>query len=179
MPRIPGIPHLRAVQALEKAGFRVARQGRHIVMTDGRGIVTIPRHDPVDAHTMKVTKRRAEGSAVILVLWAVLICCVAIGSLLPASSPVLAAAGRLGVSDKALHFGAYMALSALPVIGFRDWKRGIAVGLSMVVLGVLMEAVQQFAPGRAAELGDVMANGAGVSCGTLLGLPIRACIALL
>jgi predicted RNA binding protein YcfA (HicA-like mRNA interferase family) len=37
---------------LEKAGFYVARQGKHIVMTDGRRIVTIPRHDPVDAFTM-------------------------------------------------------------------------------------------------------------------------------
>ena len=52
MPKIPGIPHLRAVKALEKAGFLVARQGKHIVMTDGARILTIPRHDPVDAHTM-------------------------------------------------------------------------------------------------------------------------------
>jgi len=52
MPSIPGIPHLRAVKALEKAGFYIARQGKHIVMTDGRRIVTIPRHDPVDAFTM-------------------------------------------------------------------------------------------------------------------------------
>ncbi|MGP8247629.1 MAG: type II toxin-antitoxin system HicA family toxin [Bryobacteraceae bacterium] len=52
MPKIPGIPHLRAVKALEKAGLYVARQGKHIVMTDGRRIVTIPRHDPVDAVTM-------------------------------------------------------------------------------------------------------------------------------
>ena len=52
MPKIAGIAHLRAVRALERAGFRVARQGRHIVMTDGRRIVTIPRHDPVDAMTM-------------------------------------------------------------------------------------------------------------------------------
>jgi predicted RNA binding protein YcfA (HicA-like mRNA interferase family) len=50
--KIAGIPHLRAVKALEKAGFRIARQGRHIVMTDGVRIVTIPRHDPVDASTM-------------------------------------------------------------------------------------------------------------------------------
>ena len=52
MPKIPGISHLRAVRALEKVGFHVARQGKHIVMTDGRRIVTIPRHDPVDALTM-------------------------------------------------------------------------------------------------------------------------------
>ena len=52
MPKISGIPHLRAVKALEKAGFYVARQGKHIVMTDGSRILTIPRHDPVDAFTM-------------------------------------------------------------------------------------------------------------------------------
>jgi predicted RNA binding protein YcfA (HicA-like mRNA interferase family) len=37
---------------LERAGFRIARQGKHVVMTDGQRIVTIPRHDPVDACTL-------------------------------------------------------------------------------------------------------------------------------
>ena len=40
------------MRALQKAGFRVARQGKHIVMTDGVRIITIPRHDPVNAFTM-------------------------------------------------------------------------------------------------------------------------------
>jgi hypothetical protein len=40
------------VNALEKAGFRVARQGKHIVMTGGVRIVKIPRHDPVNAYMM-------------------------------------------------------------------------------------------------------------------------------
>jgi predicted RNA binding protein YcfA (HicA-like mRNA interferase family) len=52
VPKIPGVPHLKAVRALEKAGFSIARQGKHIVMSDGRRIVTIPRHDPVNAYTM-------------------------------------------------------------------------------------------------------------------------------
>lgn len=52
MGKISGIPHLRAVKAFEKAGFRVARQGKHIVMTDGVRILTVPRHNPVDAQTM-------------------------------------------------------------------------------------------------------------------------------
>jgi predicted RNA binding protein YcfA (HicA-like mRNA interferase family) len=56
---IAGVPHLRAVRALEKAGFRVAREGRHIVMTDGEHVVTIPRHDPVNANTMGVIVRGA------------------------------------------------------------------------------------------------------------------------
>ncbi len=52
MPRIPGVNHLRAVAALEKAGFRVVRQGKHIVMSDGTRLLTIPRHNPVNALTM-------------------------------------------------------------------------------------------------------------------------------
>lgn len=52
MPSIPGVNHLLAVRALEKAGFRIARQGKHIVMTNGSRIVTIPRHNPVNAFTM-------------------------------------------------------------------------------------------------------------------------------
>ncbi|MFP5205318.1 MAG: type II toxin-antitoxin system HicA family toxin [Acidobacteriota bacterium] len=52
MPSIPGVNHLRAVAALEKAGFRILRQGSHIVMTDGTRILTIPRHNPVNAFTM-------------------------------------------------------------------------------------------------------------------------------
>lgn len=52
MPKLPGINHLDAVRALEKAGFRVARQGKHIVMTNEVRILTIPRSNPVNAYTM-------------------------------------------------------------------------------------------------------------------------------
>lgn len=52
MPRLPGINHLKAVKALEKAGFRVIRQGKHIVMSDGVRYLTIPRANPVNAYTM-------------------------------------------------------------------------------------------------------------------------------
>ena len=119
------------------------------------------------------------GHTIILALWAVLICCVVVGSLLPAASPVMIAIGRLHIWDKLQHFGAYLALSILPVIGFRDKRRGLMAGLSMFLLGVLMEAGQHFSPGRAMELGDVVANGVGVGCGTLLGLPVRALMAML
>jgi predicted RNA binding protein YcfA (HicA-like mRNA interferase family) len=52
MGKLPGVNHLDAVRALEKAGFHIARQGKHIVMTDGVRILTIPRHNPVNAYTM-------------------------------------------------------------------------------------------------------------------------------
>jgi predicted RNA binding protein YcfA (HicA-like mRNA interferase family) len=53
MPKIPGVNHLRAVRALERAGFRILRDGKkHIVMSDGNRFLTIPRNNPVNAFTM-------------------------------------------------------------------------------------------------------------------------------
>ena len=52
MPKIPGVNHLDAVRALERAGFAVVRQGKHIVMSNGTRILTIPRHNPVNAFTL-------------------------------------------------------------------------------------------------------------------------------
>lgn len=52
MAKLPGVNHLEAVRALERAGFRILRQGKHIVMSDGVRKVTIPRHNPVNAITM-------------------------------------------------------------------------------------------------------------------------------
>jgi glutamine cyclotransferase len=53
MPKIPGINHLRAVRALEGAGFSILRDGKkHIVMSDGTRFLTIPRNNPVNAFTM-------------------------------------------------------------------------------------------------------------------------------
>jgi len=52
VPKLSGINHLDAVRALEKAGFRIIRQSKHIVMSDGTRILTIPRNNPVNAYTM-------------------------------------------------------------------------------------------------------------------------------
>ncbi len=52
MGKVPGVNHLDAIRALVKAGFRVVRQGKHTVMSDGVRILTIPRHYPVNAFTM-------------------------------------------------------------------------------------------------------------------------------
>jgi predicted RNA binding protein YcfA (HicA-like mRNA interferase family) len=52
VPKIAGVNHRDAIRALEKAGFRVAREGKHVVMTNGVRILTIPRHNPVNAFTM-------------------------------------------------------------------------------------------------------------------------------
>ena len=52
MSKIPGVNHLDAVRALQKVGFSIARQGKHIVMSNGTRILTIPRHNPVNAFTL-------------------------------------------------------------------------------------------------------------------------------
>lgn len=52
MPKLSGINHLRAVRALEKAGFKIVREGKHIVMSDGSRFITIPRNNPINAYTM-------------------------------------------------------------------------------------------------------------------------------
>jgi predicted RNA binding protein YcfA (HicA-like mRNA interferase family) len=52
MPSLPGINHQRAVNAFKKSGFWITRQGKHITMTNGERIITIPRSNPVNAYTM-------------------------------------------------------------------------------------------------------------------------------
>jgi predicted RNA binding protein YcfA (HicA-like mRNA interferase family) len=52
MGKIPGVNHLAAIRALEKAGFSIIRQGKHIIMSDGVRILSIPRNNPINALTM-------------------------------------------------------------------------------------------------------------------------------
>jgi len=52
LPKLPGINHLQAIKAFEKAGFHIERQGKHVTMFDGSRIITIPRHNPIHAFTM-------------------------------------------------------------------------------------------------------------------------------
>lgn len=63
MAKLPGINHLDAVRALKKAGFRVIRKGKHIVMSNGERLVTVPRHNPVKAFTMSGIVKDAGLSA--------------------------------------------------------------------------------------------------------------------
>jgi hypothetical protein len=40
-------------------GFSIARQGKHITMTNGEKIVTIPRNNPINSFTMATIIRGA------------------------------------------------------------------------------------------------------------------------
>ena len=52
MPKIAGISQSQAERVLKKLGYRVIRQGKHIIMSDGITRLTIPRHSPINAYTM-------------------------------------------------------------------------------------------------------------------------------
>jgi len=52
MPPIPGVNHQDAIRAFRKAGYYIARQGKHVTMTDGVRILTIPRGNPINGYTM-------------------------------------------------------------------------------------------------------------------------------
>jgi predicted RNA binding protein YcfA (HicA-like mRNA interferase family) len=46
------VNHRDALRALQKAGFTILRQGKHVVLSDGARILTVPRNDPINAFTM-------------------------------------------------------------------------------------------------------------------------------
>jgi len=52
MPRIPGVGQSDAVRVFEKLGYRIARQSGHVIMSNGKVRLSIPRHSPINAVTM-------------------------------------------------------------------------------------------------------------------------------
>lgn len=62
-PEISGINHRAAISAFSDAGFWILREGVHVIMTDGTRIMTIPRHDPLNALTLGGIVRDAGLSA--------------------------------------------------------------------------------------------------------------------
>lgn len=59
MPRIPGVSQRDAVRVFEKLGYRVVRQGGHLVMSNGKTRLIIPRHNPINAITLGAIARDA------------------------------------------------------------------------------------------------------------------------
>jgi len=72
MAKLSGINHLKAVKALEKAGFYIARQGKHIVMTNDVRIVTITTpqsrqcfYDGRNCSRRRINTRRIQEAALV------------------------------------------------------------------------------------------------------------------
>lgn len=72
-------------------------------------------------------------------------------------------------NDKISHFIAYSTLMLnIGLIVFPDRKK-IVIGLiSVILLGVIVEVLQHFVPGRFMSIEDVYANSLGVLLGTIL-----------
>ncbi len=60
MPRIPGVNFDQAVRTFEQIGYRVIRQGKHIIMSNGITRLTIPRNKPINPFTMGAIARDAD-----------------------------------------------------------------------------------------------------------------------
>jgi len=72
------------------------------------------------------------------------------------------------LASKAIrHFTAYSGLAIFSMLAFERW-RGIAVALSMILLGILIEAAQHLSPGRTPAIVDAVVNAFGVCSGILL-----------
>ena len=56
---VAGVSQRDAVRVFEKLGYRVARQSGHIVMSNGKVRLIIPRHNPINAITMGAIARDA------------------------------------------------------------------------------------------------------------------------
>jgi predicted RNA binding protein YcfA (HicA-like mRNA interferase family) len=59
MPRIPGVGQSDAVKVFQKLGYRIARQSGHVIMSNGKIRLSIPRHSPINAITMGAIARDA------------------------------------------------------------------------------------------------------------------------
>jgi predicted RNA binding protein YcfA (HicA-like mRNA interferase family) len=49
----PQVSHERVIRALERRGFWILRQGKHVSMTDGENIVIIPRQPVIKPGTLR------------------------------------------------------------------------------------------------------------------------------
>lgn len=94
---------------------------------------------------------------------------VMIGSLLPASSPVMTVVGKLPLTDKALHFTAYLALATIAALARPGFRAALWYAIGLALLGAVLELAQGLVPGRTPELGDEGANVLGCACGIVLG----------
>lgn len=101
-------------------------------------------------------------------LWLAFLVVIVVGSLLPGSVEDKVLSGLLVHPwDKVAHFSAYSLLAFFPVFS----RLGIStpqVGAGLAAMGLLLELLQTLVPGRAFELGDLLAN----TCGVLFGLAI-------
>ena len=59
MPKLPGVSSNEALRVFRKLGYRVLREGKHDVLSNGDNRLIVPRHNPINAFTMAAIARDA------------------------------------------------------------------------------------------------------------------------
>jgi VanZ family protein len=105
-------------------------------------------------------------------LWLLWLLAVIAGSLLPSNSPAIEALDWIHIGDKAEHAAIYALLIFLPALHER---RGVILASAWggVALGVALEFAQLLVPGRNFEIGDMIADAAGICLGMAGGAIAR------
>ena len=81
---------------------------------------------------------------------------------------------KLELWDKLEHALAYAVVAVAAGVGWAGHRRAKALlGIGLMVLGVVLEFLQSFVPGRLTDPGDALANLTGI----LVGLGIVAAVA--
>ncbi|WP_185961553.1 VanZ family protein [Telmatospirillum sp. J64-1] len=78
-----------------------------------------------------------------------------------------------GGMDKLIHLGVYAAAVVLPVAAAPSRRSALLLAFCGFLLGLGLEWLQGFVPGRAASLGDAVANTIGVFIGSAIGFKLR------
>jgi|ERR1051326_555706 hypothetical protein len=115
---------------------------------------------------LRLTRRQR---ALASVLFAGGVIAVIVGSLLPASSPVMTAVAALPFTDKAIHFTAYLTLAALAALARPGLRAAASFIVGLALLGAALELAQNLVPGRTPELADEFANVLGSISGIIVG----------
>jgi len=104
-----------------------------------------------------------------IIAWVISICIVSWLSLAPRVEFPL----NFIFSDKIFHSLAYLWLAVLPAFGFKQNRAAITASLSMILMGIGLEILQAFIPGRFSSVVDIIANCIGVFTGIFMGRHIK------
>jgi len=110
---------------------------------------------------------------VIRAAWGLAGIAVIVGSLLPSSSLAIHTLDRLPIGDKVEHTAMYALLAFLPAL-YERLRVVVGAAAGALALGVGLEFAQLLSGWRNFEIGDMIADGAGVCLGLALGAVIRS-----
>lgn len=102
-------------------------------------------------------------------VWLAVLAAVCIESLIPHAS-LPDGKFSLGFAARVI---AFFVLAFFPVLTFPRLRNGIYAALSMALLGIVLEYLQQSVPGRHFSTQDMIANNVGVVLGFVVGLIVR------